>query len=261
MSNILTSEERGILIITVNRPDKLNALNGETIREIGEAVEKAKNDSTIRGIIITGSGNKAFIAGADISEFSGYSNEEGKKMSIAGGKVFSAIENCPKPVIAAVNGFALGGGCELAMSCHIRIASSNARFGQPEVKLGIIPGYGGTQRMVQLMGKGKALELMISAEMISAEEALQYRLVNYVTAPEELLLKSIGLMDKITAQSPHAVAAVIRSVNAFYTDGVDGLKFEIDEFAKCFGTNDFKEGVSAFLEKRKPEFAATEKSK
>ena len=261
MANILTSAEKGILTITVNRQDKLNALNLETIREIGDAIQMAEKDPKIKGIIITGSGNKAFVAGADISEFSDYTVEDGKQMSIAGGKVFSSIENCSKPVIAAVNGFALGGGCELAMSCHLRIASTNAKFGQPEVKLGIIPGYGGTQRMVQLIGKGKALELMMTADMIGAEEALQYRLVNYVTTPEELLNKAFELLHKITAQSSNAIAAVIRSVNAFYTDGINGFEFEINEFGKCFGTDDFKEGVNAFLEKRKPEFAATEKSK
>ncbi len=254
MSNILTAIEKGILTITVNRPDKLNALNYQTIQEIGDAIQIAERDSNIKGVIITGSGNKAFVAGADISEFSNYTIEEGKQLSVAGGKVFNSIENCSKPVIAAVNGFALGGGCELAMCCHLRIASTNAKFGQPEVKLGIIPGYAGTQRLVQLIGKSKALELLMTAEMIGAEEALQLGLVNYVTPTEQLLDKTKELLDKITAQSPNAISAVIRCVNAFYADGIDGFKFEIDEFGKCFGTNDFKEGVKAFLEKRKPEF-------
>ncbi len=261
MSNILTSIEKGILTITVNRPDKLNALNSQTIQEIGGAIQMAEGDSTIKGVIITGSGNKAFVAGADISEFAEYSLEEGKQMSIAGSKVFNSIENCSKPVIAAVNGFALGGGCELAMSCHLRIASTNAKFGQPEVKLGIIPGYAGTQRLVQLIGKGKALELLMTADMIGAEEALQYGLVNYVTTPEQLLDKTKGLLDKITAQSPNAISAIIRCVNAYFAEGIDGFQVEIDEFGKCFGTVDFKEGVKAFLEKRKPEFVETEKSK
>lgn len=259
MSNILTANDKGILTITVNRPDKLNALNYDTIQEIGAAVRNAEKDSKVGGIIITGSGNKAFVAGADISEFANYSKEEGRKLSADGGKVFDLIENCSKPVIAAVNGFALGGGCELAMACHLRIASSNARFGQPEVKLGIIPGYGGTQRMVQLIGKGKALELLMNAEMINADEAFRLGLVNYVTTPEELLDKAKEMVAKITAQSPNAISAIIRCVNAYYSRNVDGFKLEIDEFGKCFGTDDFKEGVSAFLEKRKPEFVAYEK--
>jgi len=252
--NILTNIEKGILTITVNRPDKLNALNYQTIQDIGKAVSDAEKDSKVRGIIITGSGEKAFVAGADISEFSSYTIEQGKKLSADGHKVFDSIENCSKPVVAAVNGFALGGGCELAMSCHIRIASTNAKFGQPEVKLGLIPGYAGTQRLVQLIGKGKAVELLMTADMISAEEALQYRLVNYVTTQEQLTEKCREILNKIIAQSPKAIQSIIRCVNAFYKDGVDGFKFEIDEFGKCFGTRDFNEGVKAFMEKRKPDF-------
>ncbi len=260
MSNIITHSENGIFTITVNRPDKLNALNYQTIQDIGHAIKEAESDSKIRGIILTGSGEKAFVAGADISEFSSYSTEEAKKLSADGHKVFNSIENCSKPVIAAVNGFALGGGCELAMSCHLRVASSNAKFGQPEVKLGVIPGYAGTQRLVQLIGKAKALELLMTADMIGAEEALQYRLVNYVTTPEHLMDKCRELMNKIMAQSPQAIRSVIRCVNAFYKDGVDGFQFEIDEFGRCFGTQDFKEGVKAFMEKRKPDFAVAEKN-
>jgi enoyl-CoA hydratase len=254
MSNILTASENGILRITVNRPDKLNALNYQTIQDIGKAVKDAEKDKTIRGIIITGSGPKAFVAGADISEFADFSIDKAKGLSADGHKVFTAIERSTKPVIAAVNGFALGGGCELAMCCHIRIASANAKFGQPEVNLGLIPGYAGTQRLVQLIGKGKAIELLMSAEMIGAEEALQLGLVNYVTTPEQLLDKAKELLNKITSKSPMAISSIIRCVNAFYEDGVDGFQFEIDEFGRCFGTEDFKEGVKAFLEKRKPEF-------
>lgn len=261
MSNILTNIENGYLKIVINRPDKLNALNFQTIQEIGKAVSEAEKDSSVRGIVITGSGEKAFVAGADISEFANYSAAEGKKLSEAGGKVFDAIEACSKPVIAAVNGFALGGGCELAMSCHIRIASPNAKFGQPEVKLGIIPGYGGTQRFPQLIGKGKAFELLMTADMISAEDALRYGLVNYVVPQDQLIDKAKEILNKITAQSPMAIASIIRCVNANYKDGVDGFKFEIDEFGKCFGTKDFSEGVSAFLEKRKPEFYDNSKVK
>ncbi len=256
MSEILTASANGIFTITINRPDKLNALNYRVIQDIGEAVKTAEKDSTIKGIVITGSGAKAFAAGADIAEFAEFSVEKGMELSIAGGKVFDSIENCTKPVIAAVNGFALGGGCELAMSCHLRIASPNAKFGQPEVKLGLIPGYAGTQRLVQLIGKGKALELLMTSDMIGAEEALQYGLVNYVVPGEQLMEKATELINKIAAQSPKAVAAVIRCVNAYHTDGVNGFQFEINEFGKCFGTNDFKEGVKAFLEKRKPEFEA-----
>ena len=256
MTNILTSVENGICTITVNRPDKLNALNYETIQDIGKALAEAEKNPSVKGIILTGSGEKAFVAGADISEFSEFSSEEGKKLSADGHKVFNSIENCSKPVIAAVNGFALGGGCELAMSCHMRVASANAKFGQPEVKLGLIPGYAGTQRLVQLIGKGKAIELLMTADMINAEEALQYGLVNYVTAPELLMEKCRELLTKISGQSPKAIRSVIRCVNAYHKEGVDGFQFEIDEFGRCFSTNDFKEGVKAFMEKRKPEFAS-----
>lgn len=255
MNNIISKIENGILTITINRPDKLNALNRVTIQEIGTAVRSAEKDSAVKGIIITGSGEKAFVAGADISEFSSYTISEGKDLSAAGHKVFDSIENCTKPVIAAVNGFALGGGCELAMSCHMRIASTNAKFGQPEVKLGLIPGYAGTQRLAQLIGKGKALELLMTADMIGAEEALSLKLVNYVVPQNELITRCTEILNKITAHSPQAIAAIIRSVNALYTDGVNGFKTEIEEFGKCFGTDDFKEGVSAFIEKRKPAFS------
>ncbi len=252
--NILSTNSDGITTITVNRPDKLNALNWETIQEIGKAVALAVADKSIEGIIITGAGPKAFVAGADISEFSAYSVEEGKKLSADGHKVFKSIERCPKPVIAAVNGFALGGGCELAMCCHLRVASDNAKFGQPEVKLGVIPGYAGTQRLVQLIGKGKAMELLMTADMIGAEEALHLGLVNYVTTPDQLMNKVLEILAKIRAQSPRAIQGVVNCVDAYFTDGVDGFAFEVEEFGNCFGTGDFTEGVSAFLEKRKAKF-------
>ena len=252
--NILAGTEQGILTITVNRPDKLNALNHLTIQEIGKAVEQGVGDPAVNGIIITGAGEKAFVAGADIVEFSKFTPEEGKKLSSDGQQVFRSIERCPKPVIAAVNGFALGGGCELAMSCHIRIASENAKFGQPEVKLGLIPGYGGTQRMVQLIGKGKALEFMMTSDMLDAATALRLGLVNDVTTRESLMEKCKEMINKIAAVSPVGVAAIVKCVDAYYSPGVDGFAFEAEEFGKCFSKDDVKEGVSAFLEKRKANF-------
>jgi len=252
--NIQAAVANGILTITINRPDKLNALNRRTIEEIGEAVDSAASDPAIEGIIFTGSGSKAFVAGADISEFLNVSVEEGKKMSADGHSVFKSIEQCPKPVIAAVNGFALGGGCELAMSCHMRVASENAKFGQPEVNLGLIPGYGGTQRLVQLIGKSKAMELLMTADMLSAQDALHFGLVNYVTTADQLLPKCEELLNKIRQKSPKAIEGIINTVDAYYTDGVNGFAFEVDAFGKCFGTDDCKEGVNAFLEKRKANF-------
>ena len=253
--NLLTKIENGILTITINRPDKLNALNKLTMQEIGEAIKNAVSDNDVKGIIITGSGNKAFVAGADISEFMGLTKEQGQALSADGHDIFNSIENCPKPVIAAVNGFALGGGCELAMSCHLRIASDNAKFGQPEVNLGLIAGYGGTQRLIQYVGKAKALELHITADMLNAEESYRLGLVNYVTTQEQLIPKCIEILEKVKTKSPVAVKGVINCVNAYFTNGVDGFKKEIEEFGKCFGTEDFKEGVSAFLEKRKANFS------
>ncbi len=252
--NILSANQEGICTITINRPDKLNALNWETIQEIGTAVAVAVKDTAVDGIIITGTGPKAFVAGADISEFSSYTVEEGKKLSSDGQIVFKSIELCPKPVIAAVNGFALGGGCELAMSCHLRVASDNAKFGQPEVKLGLIPGYAGTQRLVQLIGKGKAMELLMTADMIGADEALRLGLVNHVTSPEQLMPKVMEILTKIRARSPRAIQGIVNCVDAYFNKEVDGFAFEVEEFGNCFGTGDFTEGVSAFLEKRKANF-------
>lgn len=253
--NILTKVDEGILTITINRPDKLNALNKHTVHEIGEAIKAGEEDKAVKGIILTGAGEKAFVAGADISDFKNIkSGEEGKALSAQGQKVFKSIELCSKPVIAAVNGFALGGGCELAMSCHMRVASNNAKFGQPEVKLGLIPGYGGTQRLIQLIGKGKAMELCMTADMVDANEALRLGLVNYVTVPDQLIAKCVEILNKIRTVSPMAVGSVIKCVDAYYTDGVDGFQFEVDEFGRCFGTADFNEGTSAFLEKRKANF-------
>lgn len=252
--NLLVKTENEINFITVNRPDKLNALNKKTVQEIGEAIKNVANDASIKGIIITGAGQKSFVAGADISEFIGLTVEQGKALAQHGQNVFKLIEDCPKPVIAAVNGFALGGGCELAMACHLRIASDNAKFGQPEVNLGLIAGYGGTQRLTQYIGKSKSMELHLTADMINAEQALQLGLVSYVVTQDQLIVKCLELFEKIKTKSPQAVAGVIASINGYFTDGIDGFKKEVDEFGKCFGTQDFKEGTTAFLEKRKPVF-------
>lgn len=254
-TNLLVSDADGIRTITINRPDQLNALNRATIDELDRALNEADTDRNVRVLIITGSGPKAFVAGADIKEFAHFSIEEGRALSADGQrKLFDHVENMGKPVIAAVNGFALGGGLELAMSCHVRVASDNARMGLPEVSLGVIPGYGGTQRLARLVGKGKAMEMIFTAGMIKADEALQWGLVNHVVAPDQLLAKCNELATAIMKNSPTALAAAIRAVNAGYEPGANGLQREIEEFGKCFGTADFKEGTGAFMEKRKANF-------
>lgn len=253
--NLLVENQEGILILTINRERALNALNRKTVAEIQHFfTEEAPRQADIKGIILTGAGPKSFVAGADIKEFLGLDAEQGAALSKAGQDVFFAIERFPKPVVAAVNGFALGGGCELAMACHLRVASENARFGQPEVKLGIIPGYGGTQRLIQYVGKSKAMELMMTGDMIDAAEAYRLGLVNYVLPAEDLLDKAKELINKAAAQGPIAIAKVIESVNAYFTEGVDGFDFEVQAFGETTGTEDFKEGASAFVEKRKPDF-------
>jgi enoyl-CoA hydratase len=255
MSNLLIELRGTTQIIIINRPDKLNALNRATIKELSEAVSAAENNNEVKAMILTGSGNKAFVAGADISEFNSYTAEEGKDLAKSGQEIlFDLVEKSSKPVIAAVNGFALGGGLELAMSCHIRVASDNARMGLPEVSLGVIPGYGGTQRLAQLAGKGKAFELIFTAGMIKAEEAAQCGLVNHVVEPSELMDKCLEICEKMSKNSSVAIAAAIRAVNSGFTDGENGFETEIKEFGNCFGTGDFKEGTSAFLEKRKANF-------
>jgi enoyl-CoA hydratase len=251
-TTLLTELKNDIFIITINRPDKLNALNRQVMQELNEVLDEVYTNAQIKSAIITGSGNKSFVAGADITEFSGLSNEDGKALAKHGQGIFFKIENAPKPIIACVNGFALGGGCELAMSCHFRIAADNAKFGQPEVNLGIIPGYGGTQRLVQLIGKGRALELMMSGNMMDASAALQYGLVNYVVAPDELLPKAISILTTINSKAPLAIAKCIVAANAAFTD--NGFETEASEFGKCFGTADMKEGTAAFIEKRKAVF-------
>lgn len=252
--NLLLVNENGILTITINRPEKRNALNIRTMQEIEAAFQLVQADESVRAVIITGAGDKAFIAGADISEITNLSAEQARAFAIKGQHIFRMIETCGKPVIAAVNGFALGGGCELAMACHMRVAVDNAKFGQPEVNLGIIPGYGGTQRLSRLVGRGKALELMLTADMISAVEALQLGLVNHVTASQEALLeKSREILHKIMKKGPVAIAQTIRAADAAFLP-VDGYEIEAEAFAACCQTHDFKEGTQAFLEKREAKF-------
>ncbi len=255
MENILVNTENRITTITINRPKKLNALNKATIAELSEAIGQAEKDPDTRVIILTGTGEKAFVAGADISEFADFTEEQGSELAAHGQKIlFNKIENCTTPVIAAVNGFALGGGLELAMSAHFRVASSTARMGLPEVSLGVIPGYGGTQRLPQLVGKGRAMEMIMTAGMINAGTAHEYGLVNHTVTPEELMPTCLTLASKIMKNSPVAIGAAIRAVNAGFKDGVDGYEEEIKQFGESFGTDDFNEGTSAFLEKRKAEF-------
>ena len=251
-TTLLTSLDNGIFTITINRPDKLNALNKEVMNDLDKVMDEVENNAAIKGVIITGSGQKGFVAGADISEFLGLSGDEGKALAKKGQDIFFKIENCDKPIIAAVNGFALGGGCELAMACHFRIASENAKFGQPEVNLGLIPGYGGTQRLVHLIGKGRALELLMTGNMIDAQTALQYGLVNYVISQEELLSKTKSILEVIIGKAPLAISHCITAANAAYTS--TGYQKELDAFGECFETEDMKEGTAAFLEKRKANF-------
>ena len=254
-NNILSKNIGGLTTITINRPNKLNALNKETIQELHEAFDAANKDKNIKAIIVTGSGEKAFVAGADISEFANFDVKKGAKLAAKGQELlFDFVENLSTPVIAAVNGFALGGGLELAMACHFRVASDNAKVGLPEVSLGVIPGYGGTQRLPQLIGKGRAMEMVMTAGMIDAQTALDYGLVNHVTTLEELIPMAEKIASKILRNSSVAIKGAIKAINANYIDGVDGFKVEIKQFGKCFGTEDFAEGTTAFLEKRKADF-------
>ena len=254
-NNILVEKKDYLATIIIDRPKKLNALNKETIAELHSAFKELEESEDTRIIILTGSGEKAFVAGADISEFSNFNEDQGSELAKKGQKIlFDFIENLSIPVMAAVNGFALGGGLELAMACHFRLASENAKMGLPEVSLGVIPGYGGTQRLAQLVGKGKAMEMIMTAGMISAEEAKNCGLVNYVVNQEELLPLCEKLAGKIARNSSTAIAAAISAINANFKDGLNGFEVEIEQFGNCFGTADFKEGTSAFLEKRKPEF-------
>ena len=251
-STLLTSLDNHIFTVTINRPDKLNALNREVMNDLNHVLDEIESNNDIKAAILTGAGQKGFVAGADISEFVGLSKEEGQALAQKGQDIFFRIENNRKPIIAAVNGFALGGGCELAMSCHFRIAAENAKFGQPEVSLGLIPGYGGTQRLVHLIGKGRAMELLLTGNMIDAQTALQYGLVNHVVPQEELLNKATAILQTIAAKAPVAISKCIAAANAAFTSA--GYEMEMAGFSDCFATEDMKEGTAAFLEKRKPSF-------
>ncbi len=253
-TTLLTALDAGVFTITINRPDKLNALNKTVFDELNQALDEVDTNTAIRSVIITGAGEKAFVAGADISEFDQLTKEQAMALSRRGQETFFRIERNSKPVVAAVNGFALGGGCELAMACHFRTASENAKFGQPEVNLGLIPGYGGSQRLTQLIGKGRAIELLISANMINAQVALNYGLVNYVLPAADLLTKTRQLLELINSKAPLAVASCIKAANAVFESDVNGYELEIEEFGNAFATEDKKEGTAAFLEKRKAQF-------
>lgn len=255
METILHTLDAGILTLTINRPDKLNALNSQVLTELDTTIKDVYSNPAIHGVMITGAGPKSFVAGADITEFSGLSKEQAYFLARKGQDIFSSIEQCPKPVIAAVNGFALGGGCELSLACHIRIASSNARFGQPEVNLGLIPGYGGTQRLTRLVGKGLAMEWILSGNLVDAAEAHRTGLVNHVTAPESLLSTATTLLQTILSKSPAAVSRSIQAIHAaFDKTEAEGFEWEARLFSDCAGSQEMMEGVAAFIEKRKPAF-------
>jgi enoyl-CoA hydratase len=257
---LLTALENGIFTITINRPDKLNALNKQVFTDLDAAVDEINNTAAIKAAIITGAGPKAFVAGADITEFGGLNKDEAMALAKRGQDVFFKIENSKKPIVAAVNGFALGGGCELAMACHFRLCSENAKFGQPEVNLGLIPGYGGTQRLTQLVGKGKSMELQMTAHLIDAAEALQLGLVNHVTTADSLLLRTADILKVVMSKAPVAISKIIECVNiavvsdSSFTNGKNGYDKEVLAFGDCFVTDDMKEGTAAFLEKRKANF-------
>ena len=259
-TTILTSLDNGIFTITINRPDKLNALNAAVLDDLSQAIDEIQNNAEIKTGIITGAGPKAFVAGADITEFNGLDKAAAMALARRGQEVFFKIENSRKPIVAAVNGFALGGGCELAMSCHFRLCSEHAKFGQPEVNLGLIPGYGGTQRLTHLVGKGKSMELQMTAHLIDANEALQLGLVNHVTSAESLLERTRDILTVIQSKAPVAVGKIIECVNvavvsdSAYTNGKSGYDKEVEAFGECFDTEDMKEGTTAFLEKRKADF-------
>ncbi len=253
--NLLVEEKDGILVLTINREKALNALNRQTMLELFQFFSSDDpRSSEVKGVVITGAGSKAFVAGADIKEFLDLDPKTGAEMAKKGQDIFFMIEQFPKPVIAAVNGFALGGGCELAMACHLRVASPSARFGQPEVNLGIIPGYGGTQRLIQYIGKTRAMEYLMTADMFDAQQALDWGLVNYLVPQEELLEKAFSLINKIATKGPVAIQEVIKLVNAHFADPGSGFDKEVEAFGVTAGTEDFREGAAAFIEKRPAHF-------
>ena len=253
--NLLYQTDQGVSIITINRPDKLNALNYDTVMDLNRAISAAQNDPDCKVIIITGSGDKAFVAGADIKEFSNFTVAQARGLAQRGHtELCDLIEHSNKPVIAAINGFCLGGGLELAMACHIRVASSNPKMALPEVSLGVIPGYGGTQRLPQIVGKGRAFEMIMIGGMVDAQKALSMGLVNHVVEQEGLILLCHSIAEKMMGNSSLAIAAAIKAINANYQDGVNGYQVEMDEFSQCFDTEDFKEGTNAFINKRRANF-------
>lgn len=251
---LITSTENAVLLITINRPEKLNALNQTVLDELEHVIDDFTAHNSLKSAIITGRGEKAFIAGADIAEFTNLDAAGGQALAAKGQRLFFKIEHSGKPIIAAVNGFALGGGCELAMACHFRIASENAKFGQPEVNLGLLPGYGGTQRLTQLVGKGRALELLLTGNMIDAVTAFNYGLVNHVVPQPGLLIKAQALLSVINTKAPLALAGCIEAANLAYETGKAGYEKEAQSFGKLITTEDAKEGIAAFLEKRKARF-------
>ena len=254
-NNIKSKQKNSVCHLTINRPEQLNALNEETILELNQAINSANKDPKVRCIILSGSGNKAFVAGADIKEFASFDTSSGENLSRRGQELlFDLLESIGTPTIAAINGFALGGGLELAMSCHIRLSSDTAKMGLPEVTLGVIPGYGGTQRLAKLVGKGRALEMIMTGDMISAKQAKSWGLVNDVFSQEELIFNAEKIAERIKKNSPMAIARAIKSINAGFKTGVDGFEVEKKEFGNCFGTPEFIEGTKAFMEKRKPNF-------
>ncbi|MBK7884412.1 MAG: enoyl-CoA hydratase/isomerase family protein [Chitinophagaceae bacterium] len=255
-TTLLTTLENNVLIVTINRPDKLNALNKDVFTDLNNVADEINNNPDIKSAIITGAGSKAFVAGADITEFAGLNKEQAMALAKRGQDIFFKIENSNKPIIAAVNGFALGGGCELAMACHFRICSDNAKFGQPEVNLGLIPGYGATQRLTQLVGKGRSMELQMTAQLVDANEALRIGLTNHITTPENLLNKAKEILTVIQTKAPIAIGKIIECINIAVVNnsGKSGYDKEVEAFGECFVTEDMKEGTAAFLEKRKAEF-------
>ena len=253
--NLLVEISNHIATVTINRPDKLNALNHQTLEELNQFLDRVEHDEQVKGILLTGAGNKAFVAGADLKEIQQLNAESAISFARFGQQIFNRIENFPKPIIALVNGYALGGGCELAMACHLRLASENAKFGQPEINLGIIPGYGGTQRLPRIIGKGRALELLLSGEMIDANEAYRIGLVNHIYSAEELIEAGKQFLQKIITKGAVAIAAILQTVNSGLNQTLDkAIEVEALQFGRVCNTEDKTEGIQAFFEKREPKF-------